>query len=917
MRWAWAAVLFCSAALGAQQTKIVADFEQEGEIHGWEFKHKSGQIVADHATHGSHALKISANDYLLYYRIPKDWSGYDSLDIDLFVQGDAPVSGSLLIADEAWQQKGGTYWNRHNAAFALKPGPNTLSIPVNGLYRGEAGSRNNDIKSNIDPSKIIRFDIGFQCKSAGESVYIDNMRLTKESRPDGIYAFDFGPESQTLFPGFTPISNATVYGQNGNKAGLNFARGPNAARDDTFPTRLYQDYVWMDDGQFVIALPNGDYHVWLMYDDLGYWGGEQAAFTRRWIESGGETVWSEDRGKEGPLEYLYRFENIEPHPGDNLWDLYVHSLFTPRQFTVKVRGGELRLKFRADGKRACDLAALIIYPDKNRAAAEKWIHEIELRNRQEFQSRAIYLGKPKPLDIPADARQKGYWLGFPSPESAPSFDGAPGPSGELGRKAAQGQRISLTFAIRPLDDLGPAELRVSDLQGPRDHISSAEVDVRYVHHSTHRGFGTIAYTIEPESLRPMTNSRLTLSKDLTRQFWLTVHIPEGTPAGLYKGQATLTTPKLKHNLPIQVQVLDFALDEPDFDMASYGTDVPHEILASRGDAAWKELFKTIREAGMNTISGGPGVRFLGLSPDGKARLDFAACDHYMQLLREAGFARELDGYGNVGGIHGLHDNYVIGETGREWERKTGKPMGELLKLAWGALREHAERNNWLPVRVGMTDEPRVLDQVRPQLELARLYRENVPWVDIGGSYSVNWKSNDPFDQAVRDLFATFKWNAMNLHSQIDLDKAKQFGSRLYIYNQGRTRYSWGAYQWAEMHKGVKGRMQWHLLALHGYQFFDLDGREPDTAMINWGREGILPTLALEEAREGVDDFRYAVTLWNLAQKKQTPAAMEAKQWLETISRQIPLDQKTPPAGFMANDQFREGCISRIERLAHD
>ncbi len=35
-------------------------------------------------------------------------------------------------------------------------------------------------------------------------------------------------------------------------------------------------------------------------------------------------------------------------------------------------------------------------------------------------------------------------------------------------------------------------------------------------------------------------------------------------------------------------------------------------------------------------------------------------------------------------------------------------------------------------------------------------------------------------------------------------------------------------------------MQWHLLALHGYQFFDLDGREPDTAMINWTSQGIVP-----------------------------------------------------------------------------
>lgn len=34
-------------------------------------------------------------------------------------------------------------------------------IPVRGLYRGEAGSRNNDIKRNIDPDSIVRVDFGF------------------------------------------------------------------------------------------------------------------------------------------------------------------------------------------------------------------------------------------------------------------------------------------------------------------------------------------------------------------------------------------------------------------------------------------------------------------------------------------------------------------------------------------------------------------------------------------------------------------------------------------------------------------------------------------------------------------------------------------------------------------------------------
>jgi len=221
----------------------------------------------------------------------------------------------------------------------------------------------------------------------------------------------------------------------------------------------------------------------------------------------------------------------------------------------------------------------------------------------------------------------------------------------------------------------------------------------------------------------------------------------------------------------------------------------------------------------------------------------------------------------------------------------------------------------LPIAYEMTDEPRVQATAEKQLELMRLYRAHVPWVNIGGSYSVDWHKNTPLDLAIQEIFKTLNWSSLNVHSDVDLEKAKEFGKTLYIYNQGRTRYSFGAYQWAEMHKGIRGRMQWHLEALHGYQFFDLDGREPDTAMIRWSSKGILPTPYLHRCREGADDLRFATTLWNLAQKQSgTPAGREAIAWLEDVSRQIGVGRKRPPTGFMDDETFRNTCIARIQKL---
>jgi hypothetical protein len=159
------------------------------------------------------------------------------------------------------------------------------------------------------------------------------------------------------------------------------------------------------------------------------------------------------------------------------------------------------------------------------------------------------------------------------------------------------------------------------------------------------------------------------------------------------------------------------------------------------------------------------------------------------------------------------------------------------------------------------------------------------------------------------------WSGLNGHTQTDLDKAKEFGREVHTYNQGLDRYTFGEYQWAEMRKGVKGLMQWHLLALSGYQFFDLDGREPDPGVINWGRKEIFPTLHTVRTCEGAYDLRFAVTLWNLAEKKKgTPEAKAAQDFLDGINKQIPAGANQRPKGMIDDETFRNTCVDYIRKL---
>ena len=378
-------------------------------------------------------------------------------------------------------------------------------------------------------------------------------------------------------------------------------------------------------------------------------------------------------------------------------------------------------------------------------------------------------------------------------------------------------------------------LSLSDLKSAGGAIPAANADLRYVHHLTRRNPNETAYTIEPMSLRKIEGSNLKLAANLTRQFWITVALPADAKAGVYTGEVALTAGELKLKLPLSVEVVDATIDEPNFSFGFFGAWVPNELPAARQKTAWKDLLTLLKNMGMNSLSGGPAVQFSGLDAAGKPMLDFTACDAYFKTLKEAGFTGPIYTYGGPAYVSGLHDGYSIGATGHGWEKTTGKSFKELLQIVFTAYKEHAEKEGWPTIYYSLLDEPRVLDGAKANLELHQAYHDAIPWFHTGGFYSVNWEGKDEFSVAVQNIFKAMSWSGLNAQTQTDMDKAKEFGREIHLYNQSSTRFGFGAYQWAEMHKGVKGRLQWHTLNLAGYQFFDLDGQEPDFGVVNWGR----------------------------------------------------------------------------------
>jgi hypothetical protein len=227
----------------------------------------------------------------------------------------------------------------------------------------------------------------------------------------------------------------------------------------------------------------------------------------------------------------------------------------------------------------------------------------------------------------------------------------------------------------------------------------------------------------------------------------------------------------------------------------------------------------------------------------------------------------------------------------------------------------------------MCDETRVRDRAERELALmrtmAQVSHELAETVRTSGSYSVRFdqRRSDPADMLYwhQQFFDALDVSSLNHHDETVMDEARRLGKEVHIYNQGRSRYSFGLYQWSEHRRGVKARWQWHLNILHGYQYFDLDGREPDTAMICYGRNGIYPTIDFERCREGAEDFYLYHTLWDMIQARRggdqmSEAVRRAEALLDNAVAQVALNQRTPPAGFDA-DRLKAQVVSAMEELS--
>jgi hypothetical protein len=173
--------------------------------------------------------------------------------------------------------------------------------------------------------------------------------------------------------------------------------------------------------------------------------------------------------------------------------------------------------------------------------------------------------------------------------------------------ATPGEFEPITFALYPLRDLGDISVHCSDLFLETERIPASAVDVRLVtywniRYPRYNSEGT--YRRLPELLEKVDS--VSIKKGECHRWWLTLHVPADTKAGLYRGTITIREKgeATAVELPVLFRVMDFTLKrDPHKRLSAYyypRDTVLYQGLNSRFiDRATANNYRAMVEHGLN------------------------------------------------------------------------------------------------------------------------------------------------------------------------------------------------------------------------------------------------------------------------------------------------------------------------------
>ena len=730
---------------------------------------------------------------------------------------------------------------------------------------------------------------------------------------------DFGPEGQPLMPGFTAAVSESLFDAERGHGWL-----PGAKLDAVLrtvkngvvprPDSLCGDFVRIS-GQATYRLNvlAGDYRLLVWMGDIDRYSFEDHDYT---LSVNGSEVASEHLSREGFLQKHYlagALREMDPAT-ETVFDHCIAPRFPVHQVEVRTETGQVDVQF-AGGSICVDGLALIPVASADAGAAA--LEHVDALRRMLF-------ADAHPAAVEASlARPEGFlWAaGDMTIWARPFWADRDECIADFGLRLSacpgEEETTSLVFMaaqhLRAADTPRDVEVTISPLEAadgsriPAEACRAEWLLVRPVP-TSHTLFDLNCCIVRGDVLSPGPPPVLEPSRP--RECWLTVSVPEDARPGMYRGVVSISAGgQVVRKLALRLRVREFSLAPLDYACGAYyyppgylqqtlgGMDGTHP----RALALLEQELCVARRIGFNMVSRFPWPPITDVV-DGKPVLDYAFTDAYMDIVQRAGLGGAIPGYQGM--------THMLARQLAEYAPEGSEEFTRLLRLIIADVRDHGRQRGWPEVMVYIGDE---FTPAEAEERIAGLCRaahgvEGVrticngywnaipivaPWLDIALA------PTPPPAEAAEKLTGTPCTPA--------------------LYNCGLDRFSLGFYTAANP---GPVRLEWHFQYLMGdpHNYIDTVTATEFHSMVLPGPERPYWRTCAFELREGIDDYRYWLTLRQMvsaAERAGRPVPEEAVQVLADVDAAgTPGENMYPARPLSAADcqRLRERIVHAIEQM---
>lgn len=843
----------------------------------------------------------------------RNWREFDYLAIDLYTED----SHKYPFVLELWDKSSRNYATRCTwEEITTRPGKQTLLYPIHRARRnGKEGREWSELEAadKIDLNGLTKVKLFVSPLESRNAVFwIDNIRLLQEDAakpkitlnlPAGAIAFNFGSPGAQV-PGFLTVtaesrySSPRTYGFTGN-APLNHV-------GNGWPDLLGGTFILTPDSseklEFYARIPKGNYHYWMIAGPI--YRREPQSFQWSLTLNNQQLVQQHPSPEEYYSEkFLFRFLTTQySKKREALWTSYLQSMYPVWTGELEVPKGELRVSTQNHF-----VSALVLLPVSPELDFPKFVASTEKVRRQSFLTTLgdVTPPEPSPKQTSIQAPELGYSIFIP--DRATVVEATLNPTlplktpPEIKLAGAPSENLVLRFAIRPDQDLGPCRVSLSDFKSDSGKTLTLSDSNIYFQNYRYDGRDYGEMGLIPT---PVWN----MEAGVTQACWIWCTVPGNALPGTFRAQIQFQ-PKTSRAMvfPVEIEVYPFKLEStlP----VAYGLYYVPRTAPGLSTAQVREMrlnqFQFMRRIGLTSVSvGSPSVT--RLRPNGQVELKFDP--ELFELAREAQLGRSKGQFlmATALGIGRAIGRRLPGSEGAEVDRNPGIELRqpEFQTYFKNAMQQYQEflTEQKMPVAVEVVDEPREIPNpwnrnLADTIQYANFLRQAGMTTFITPMSDQNEGKDYTILADYTDILSVHAWPA----SEGLINRARKQKLRMWMYNTGMDRFTWGFYPWSQ---GVTGRWEWHFC----WPDKPANGEYPGEEWFNpfTGSHGYVPDVplgkefvfqpSLLDVSEGIRDYTYLISLekkLDSARKvsQLTQQVKTADELLTRIRKQIP---KFPP-----------------------